>query len=291
LSLLITYVKLTYCWAFAQCSFQYRRLVYSDSYAYYLVDNIPFDGPDFAACSGDVTDDLFNTNPNYWNYEPGQISRLSEYTEVVTLTIGGNDVGFKPVLEQCVDYLGHTGFGCADDEDMTSDVMDRIGKLSGYGTITGPDDRTIHSYVDVLTAITTAAPNATVYISGYPRIFGDNPTYWDSDISAPGTFKCAVYAGTVTFVYVSYNDAMWMNDRVDDINAAIEDAVDTLDSPDVVYVSPSTFDGRGLCDSGTPYLNGVIRNGDDGGPQSGSFHPNVDGMSLGYGVAFANAMD
>ena len=264
----------------------------TDSYPHYLVDDVPLDPPYFAACSGAMTDDLFSPNPVNTD-EKAQTANLDAGVETVTLTIGGNDIGFQPVLEACADYIGHTGFDCANNTAMTSEVMDRIGKLAGYGTTTAPGGRTIHSYTDILTEITTKAPNATVYIAGYPELFGEDPTYWDSDMGAPGSFKCAcaVYDGTVTHVYVAYNDAMWMNDRVRDLNAAIEDAVDAFNSPNVVYVPTSTFDSHGLCDSGTPYVNGVIRGGSTGSPQSESFHPNTTGMSSGYGVAFADAID
>lgn len=255
----------------------------TDSYAYYLVDELSLGLPNFQACSGAMTDSLYNGNPG-----DRQLGYLTPDTRVVTLTIGGNDAGFESVLQKCADYTFHTGFGCASDSAMTSEVADRIGKLAGYGSATAPGGRQIHSYVDILTDITTSAPNAKVYISGYPRMFGDNPSYWNSDPGAPGTFKCAVYSGTFTFVNVSYNDAMWMNDRIDDINNVIEDAVIELNDPNVTYVAPSTFDGHGLCDSGSPYLNGVIRGGSTGSAQPESFHPNVTGMSAGYGAAFVN---
>jgi hypothetical protein len=91
--------------------------------------------------------------------------------------------------------------------------------------------------------------------------------------------------------YIAYNDGMWINDRIDDVNLAIKDAVDALDSPNVVYVPTSTFDGHGLCDSGPPYLNGVVRNTSDGAATVESFHPNVTGMGMGYGSAFLNKMN
>lgn len=263
----------------------------TDSYPYYLVDNIPLDPPYFAACSGAMTDDLFNNNPVNTN-EEAQRNYLDDDVEKVTLTIGGNDIGFKPVMEQCAEYIGHSGFGCSTDSTMTTQVADRIGKLAGYGTITAPGNRTIHSYADILTDITTKAPGVKVYIAGYPRFFGENPSDWVSDTNAPGTFKCAVYDGfAFSKAYIDYNDGMWINDRIDDVNLAIKNAVDDFDSPDVEYVPTSTFDGHGLCDSGSPYLNGVVRGGQHGTATVESFHPNVTGMSLGYGAAFASKMN
>ena len=48
----------------------------------------------FKACTGDVTQNLTNEhNPNY------QFSAVSESTPFLTLSIGGNDVGFSGILQ------------------------------------------------------------------------------------------------------------------------------------------------------------------------------------------------
>jgi flagellar hook assembly protein FlgD/lysophospholipase L1-like esterase len=55
----------------------------------------------FAACSGAVVKDLLASNPDN-DGEPAQISHLSEFTDLVTLTIGGNDIGFRDIAAVCV---------------------------------------------------------------------------------------------------------------------------------------------------------------------------------------------
>lgn len=70
----------------------------------------------------------------------------------------------------------------------------------------------------------------------------------------------------------------------------IEDAVDAVQPLNVTYVSPSTFNGHGLCDDYTPYLNEVATSGFST-VEPESLHPNTTGMHLGYGVAFENAMN
>lgn len=52
----------------------------------------------FLACSGAVTFSLTQA----FKGEPAQVTRFHPLTEVVTLTIGGNDVGFSSVLKNCV---------------------------------------------------------------------------------------------------------------------------------------------------------------------------------------------
>jgi len=94
-------------------------------------------------------------------------------------------------------------------------------------------------------------------------------------------------------VSVSLWDAQFLNDQADVLNGIIEDAVNDAKSQfppvKVTYVDPSTFSGHGLCDTGTSYMNGVYLYS-TGDPKPESFHPNVSGMQLGYGVAFENAM-
>jgi lysophospholipase L1-like esterase len=55
----------------------------------------------FHACSGARVIDLESPNAGSEN-EPPQIEQLSEFTDVVTMTIGGNDIGFKNVVIACV---------------------------------------------------------------------------------------------------------------------------------------------------------------------------------------------
>jgi lysophospholipase L1-like esterase len=95
------------------------------------------------ACLGATTDDVL-----LW-----QVPYLSKKTDLVTITIGGNDVGFAPVVITCT--VG-TYDACADAvqtaHDYTHDKM--AAKL----------DKTY-------AAIRKAAPNAKVVVLGYPILF------------------------------------------------------------------------------------------------------------------------
>ena len=95
------------------------------------------------ACSGATTSTVLST----------QIPALSTSTTLVSITIGGNDVGFGSVMETCV--LFSTGscvraVGAAESE-MASQLP---GELDG-----------------VLNAITAVAPNARVVVLGYPHLY------------------------------------------------------------------------------------------------------------------------
>jgi hypothetical protein len=292
-----TYVAMGDSYSSGQGSFNYdlpggncRRS--TDSYAYYLTDNVPLDPPYFAACGGAVTDDLFN--PNTVNTaEDAQVNHLDSYTAAVTLTIGGNDVGFVDAVGTCANYTGHVGYGCGGNNALTGPIDNRLSALAGTagGIVYAPGGtREVHALTDVLTRIATEAPNAKIYIAGYPHLFGSSTANYEYDGNAPGAYKCVATSGLGPVVTYAFWDAEWLNSEADQLNQVIQDAVGAVQPLNVTYIAPSEFDGHGLCDSSSPYLNGVEITGFDT-QEPESFHPNVNGMQLGYGVAFKNAID
>jgi lysophospholipase L1-like esterase len=96
----------------------------------------------FAACSGATTDDV-NAN---------QIDSLDTNTSIVTVTIGGNDVGFTQVLTLCL--LG---------DDATCDSAVRAGETKARDELPGKLDTTYAK-------IRAAAPHAKVVVVGYPHL-------------------------------------------------------------------------------------------------------------------------
>jgi lysophospholipase L1-like esterase len=97
----------------------------------------------FAACAGATTDDVLLT----------QASRLNEATRLVTITIGGNDVGFGDVFSACLQ-----------------------GGSAACGAAIGSAQRSIRTALPgdldaVYTRIRTRAPAARVIVLGYPRLF------------------------------------------------------------------------------------------------------------------------
>lgn len=98
----------------------------------------------FAACSGAKTADVLAT----------QIGALNASTDLVTITIGGNDIGFSKVLGTCT--LSSTDSGCATAVDVAE-----------ASAVTVLSARLVHTYA----AIRHAAPNARVTVLGYPRLF------------------------------------------------------------------------------------------------------------------------
>jgi lysophospholipase L1-like esterase len=95
------------------------------------------------ACSGATTDDVLQS----------QVSALTSGTDLVTITIGGNDGGFLPNLVSCI---LSTDAACAASVATAHDDAARVlpGKLDA-----------------AYAAIRAHAPNATVVVLSYPVLF------------------------------------------------------------------------------------------------------------------------
>jgi lysophospholipase L1-like esterase len=163
---------------------------------------------EFAACSGAKTADVLAT----------QISVLQPSTDLVTITIGGNDAGFAPVLETCT--LSTSDRTCATAVDVAE----------GFERSVLPErlDRTY-------TAIRRAAPHARVIVLGYPRLFDLAPSC--ADPLAPNQTRRAK-----------------INHGGDVLNDVIYQAVSRQSGFSFVDVR-DRFTGHGVC-SDDPWING-----------------------------------
>ncbi|MBT2508250.1 SGNH/GDSL hydrolase family protein [Streptomyces sp. ISL-98] len=97
----------------------------------------------FTACSGARTGDV----------TAGQLGPLSSSTDLVSLTVGGNDAGFADVMTTCV-------------LQSESACLARIEEAKRYV------DSTLPGKLDsVYSAIRAKAPSARVVVLGYPRFY------------------------------------------------------------------------------------------------------------------------
>ena len=119
----------------------------SDAYGPIIDDQRKKTSLVFNACGGATTEDVL----------AGQVDDLSSATDYVTISIGGNDVGFVDLILNC---WGH--FDQAQCLETVDEVNDRI-----ENELPAKLDQT-HA------AITAAAPHALVMQVGYPRAFGDD---------------------------------------------------------------------------------------------------------------------
>jgi lysophospholipase L1-like esterase len=94
-----------------------------------------------------------------------QLGALSPATNLVTISIGGNDAGFSSVITQCAKPFPFT---CTGD----------INNARNFVTSTLPGQ------LDALyTEIATRAPNAQVIVVGYPRLFNGEQCNFGARIS------------------------------------------------------------------------------------------------------------
>ncbi len=112
------------------------------------------------SCSGATTADLFRS--------PGagiaaQLDAVRPSTGVVSVGIGGNDLGFSSIAESCVALtpVGPTRVGLTCRDHYTAGGVDRLAAI----------DRTVGARVArVLASIRTRAPGARVFVIGYPQL-------------------------------------------------------------------------------------------------------------------------
>lgn len=142
------------------------------AYPYLVAVDRPNTHLTFVACSGAVTDDVINE----------QVPSLSADTDHVSITIGGNDVGFANLIFNCA---GSWSFNCG------NAVEDTKWKIENE--LPAKLDRTY-------AAIRAAAPGATVVVLGYPRLFG-------KDLSCSGANG------------ITAQEAVWANEVADLLDA------------------------------------------------------------------------
>ena len=162
----------------------------------------------------------------------------------VTVTVGGNDLGFADTLQACAPPASQSQCQTAL-ATATSKLKTVSAKVSG-----------------VITQIRGAAPGARIYVTGYPLLFGNFKTP-----------TCDVGGAYV----VPKTTATTINGITSALNLSIAGAVVRAEWKGdwkVRYVPVAgAFYGHGLCDSKMPWINGYVAS-----PYVfQSFHPNAFG--------------
>lgn len=187
-----------------------------------------------AACSGKTTQEVVSS----------QLGRLNRSTELVTITAGGNNLGFGDIVTNCVAAMEYPAYAAACGE-ATADAMAQLN---------GPLAADVAAMIQ---SVQAAAPNAKIVVTGYPYLF-DPYNVNPADPMAPFILQATLLA--------------------DGLNASIAGAAlatDT-DTTEVLYVDVTTaFAGHGI-NSQVPWINGAIPDSPD------SFHPNAMGYEAYY---------
>lgn len=129
----------------------------SQAYPRLLQDSLSLDSVAFVACSGATTADVLygGSGEGSWDGSP-QVDALSEDTEIVTITIGGNDAGFQEYLFGCISVCGPPTVTY----DAMMSLIDSPSFLSNLET----------TYEEIL----DRTSSADVYVIDYPYVAADN---------------------------------------------------------------------------------------------------------------------
>lgn len=227
---------------------------------------LTLDSMNFVACSGATTEDVLYGDEEEGNWGEGpQVDALSEDTEIVTITMGGNDIGFKAFATECG----------IDDCDSTTDI---------YSTTLGRIENELPDKVeDVLDAIASRTDDAHVFVVGYPYVTPG------SDLSSL-PIQC-------TYLNSSEGlgeDSLAARDVVRELNEALDAAVTSFDnthsSSVFTFIDPNasidgTFDGHDVCQGIDTFFHNITVNDWIGnGYRARILHPNIDGQYEYYSI-------
>jgi lysophospholipase L1-like esterase len=191
------------------------------------------------ACSGATLTDLMSgRSGGQPERRRSQLSRIAGDANVITVTIGGNDLGFREVLENCI----------------ATDCVATYHRPSG-DVLDARIDALARRLPAAYRAIQAAAPKARVVVVDYPKFFPD---------AKP---NCAALDR------ISPAEGDYLNDKLHRADVAILDAAREAG---VTGIDVSTaLKGGELTCSGTQYVNHATPQLK---LLSASFHPNADGQ-------------
>ena len=194
------------------------------------------------SCSGAETEDMTQIQGVWPEPNPPQFDALAADTKVVTLGIGGNDIGFSGLAQDCFSESPQ-GSPCRDK--YTASGQDEISQRIAD---------TAPKVAAVLQGIHTRAPDARVLVVNYPAILPDNGQ------------------GCWPQIPVADGDAIWLRDKERELNQMLADQAAAGGATLVDWYTPSI--GHDACQPpGIKWVEGVV-------PNSGvaPVHPNLVGM-------------
>ncbi|HEY7417764.1 MAG TPA: GDSL-type esterase/lipase family protein [Ktedonobacteraceae bacterium] len=217
----------------------YRSLL---AYGYLLGNGVPT--PTMIACSGATTGSIDQTAQSG---TPGtQIQQLKNLPQtghnLITLTIGGNDIGFSSVLESCI--LSFTS--CTS---MQSSVSQKITAL---------EPRLVQVYQE----IAQASPGADILVLGYPLL-----------VANPATADCRNF---IVSTGLSKSEMTMIRTLAGQLDSVISQAATQAGVSVTTTGIENAFAGHEACaPSGSAEYINEISGLDD--KLHGTFHPNTTG--------------
>jgi lysophospholipase L1-like esterase len=245
------------------------------------------------ACIGATTADIISRDQRGTSQKK-QIDYITDTKpDVITLTIGGNDIGFGPLARNCVINSVVFIWQC----DVSADRVNLVNKQSGErDSYDGLYDRLVATYVAVRNA---QGAGGHLYVLSYPTVF-EKSALWDAQyLLAPRTGPLGLPTVGNCFGFASYQarESNKLSARLGDtIYLAVQAANAQVGSVhwvdwrnDVVTEGEGflglkkvrvSYNSEGLCARNAPWdMNGLAFGS---GQQFGkdSFHPTRQGYAF-----------
>jgi lysophospholipase L1-like esterase len=194
------------------------------------------------SCSGATTADMTAAQ----NVEPGpnppQFNGLNAGTNVVSVTIGGNDIGFTEIIESCITYNPFST-PCKNQYDS-----------GGHDQLAERINNTAPKVAAVLQGIHSRSPNARVFVVNYPDILPSGSGCWPT-------------------IPLAFGDVPYLHATEERLNAMLATTAAANGATLVDWYTPSI--GHDACKgSSTRWVEPLIP-----GELSAPVHPNKAGMA------------
>ncbi|HEY1571884.1 MAG TPA: SGNH/GDSL hydrolase family protein [Pseudonocardiaceae bacterium] len=196
------------------------------------------------SCGGAETADMTGTQSVPLGSNPPQFDAITPDTDLVTVTISGNDIGFTSILETCAEdsLTNPLGHPCRDH--FTAGGTDQLAARI---------DAAAPKVAQVLAGIRQRAPHASVVVVGYLRILPPSLGCWP-------------------VVPVSVGDVPYLDGVEHELNAMLGAQAAAAND---IFVNPGNATGHDVCQpESRKWVEGIV-------PTSPAFpvHPNAAGMT------------
>lgn len=201
------------------------------------------------ACAGATRQDVYGTQIGSMN---STFSAYAGKPQLISMTVGGNDVGFAEVAKDCVIGSG----SCLYHEAPTNTSIDNL----------EPALRGLYS------SLKSAQPYADIVVGGYPVVVepGEAGGFPDT---------CDLFGN---------NERDMVQRLVSRLNARINSAASDAGVWSAASRVQNRFVGHGACTSGE-WIHGPMYEASGGPDDPNSFHPNAGGQ-LAYSIAFSDTL-
>ncbi|MFR9803423.1 SGNH/GDSL hydrolase family protein [Pseudonocardia sp. RS010] len=205
------------------------------------------------SCSGATTADFVAPQKVVLGENPAQFDALTGGEDLVTFTIGGNDIGFGEIIQECALRSPQQPLGTAC-RDFYGDQLDR--RIA----------QTAPKIASVLGEIGARSPGARVAVVGYPALLPDE---------GPGCFPV---------VPLSPGDIGWLRGIEKDLNAMLAAQAGAAGAVYVDTYTPTI--GHDMCQlPAVKWIEGLLPTS-----PAAPVHPNAQGMQA-MGEAVLAALD